>query len=87
LRELCGNERGKESTHAQDYNNVFRICIQVTRSFKNIPGDSGGPMKRLSDGVLIGIVSWGYGCAEPNYPGVYANVASARSWIREITNI
>ncbi|EDV98430.1 trypsin alpha-3 [Drosophila grimshawi] len=42
-------------------------------------GDSGGPL--VSDGKLVGIVSWGNKCAEPNYPGVYANVAELRDWI------
>ncbi|GAA1839726.1 serine protease [Asanoa iriomotensis] len=42
-------------------------------------GDSGGPMVRL-DGtgswLQIGIVSWGYGCARKNYPGVYTQVSA-----------
>jgi len=41
-------------------------------------GDSGGPMfKRNSAGafVQVGIVSWGNGCARPNYPGVYTQVS------------
>ncbi|XP_058984785.1 trypsin eta-like [Musca domestica] len=41
--------------------------------------DSGGPL--ISNDTLIGIVSWGTGCARPEYPGVYANVAYFRSWI------
>ncbi|KAH8336060.1 hypothetical protein KR067_009017, partial [Drosophila pandora] len=42
-------------------------------------GDSGGPL--VSGGVLVGVVSWGYGCAYANYPDVYANVAALRSWV------
>jgi secreted trypsin-like serine protease len=42
-------------------------------------GDSGGPMVRRDangDRVQVGIVSWGRGCAEPDYPGVYTEVST-----------
>jgi trypsin len=32
-------------------------------------GDSGGPLQRSSDGKLVGIVSFGLGCAKANYAG------------------
>ena len=42
-------------------------------------GDSGGPMFRKDDTgayIQVGIVSWGQGCAEPGYPGVYSEVST-----------
>ena len=30
---------------------------------------------------VVGITSWGFGCANPNYPGVYTNVAKYIYWI------
>lgn len=50
-------------------------------------GDSGGPLVNTDDGRQVGIVSFGNDCALPNYPGVYARIASARQWIKEQTGI
>ncbi|MEU8891552.1 serine protease [Streptomyces sp. NPDC048442] len=47
-------------------------------------GDSGGPMFRKDNAgawIQVGIVSWGNGCARPNYPGVYTEVSTFASAI------
>ena len=49
-------------------------------------GDSGGPLFRDSETymgrpTIVGITSWGYGCAEPATPGVYTRIAHYRPWI------
>uniref|UniRef100_A0A1A9ZBK3 trypsin n=1 Tax=Glossina pallidipes TaxID=7398 RepID=A0A1A9ZBK3_GLOPL len=59
-------------------------------------GDSGGPLvypiikpnlsrkamkTALANAKQFGIVSWGIGCAQENYPGVYTNVTRIRAWI------
>lgn len=49
-------------------------------------GDSGGPLFAMRGGKrhLIGVVSWGDGCAKPYRPGVYARVSVFNSWIQTV---
>jgi trypsin len=48
-------------------------------------GDSGGPLlvKKNGKNTLVGLVSWGEGCARAKKYGVYSRVSAALSWIDE----
>jgi len=62
------------------------LCAGVLAGGKDAcQGDSGGPIivegSNNENDILVGIVSWGIGCARPNYPGVYTRISYELSWI------
>mmetsp|Transcript_18733 Transcript_18733/g.37320 ORF Transcript_18733/g.37320 Transcript_18733/m.37320 type:complete len:642 (-) Transcript_18733:170-2095(-) len=72
------------------YCNYFRVndnmmCTDSSHKRKDTcKGDSGGPLvlrgATSEEDLLVGVVSWGIGCAV--FPGVYARVNSNIDWIR-----
>ncbi|XP_037923883.1 vitellin-degrading protease-like [Hermetia illucens] len=66
-----------------DYEGIITedmICAGYPEGQKDAcSGDSGGPM--VIKARLVGIVSFGYLCAQPGYPGVYTNVAHFANWV------
>ncbi|XP_077589836.1 polyserase-2-like [Stigmatopora nigra] len=74
-----------------DYNPTYQItdnmiCAGLREGGKDsCQGDSGGPMmsKDGSRWVQSGVISFGIGCARPEFPGVYARVSRYRGWISD----
>lgn len=65
--------------------NKDHVCAGERQGGKDsCQGDSGGPLVRQINGrtELVGIVSFGYGCAQAGSPGVYTKVSSYIDWIQ-----
>ena len=62
------------------------ICAGLQEGGKDsCQGDSGGPLSAGSGTSrrLVGVVSWGDGCANPDKYGVYTRVARYSKWIED----
>ena len=66
----------------QGYPITDRMICAARPTKDSCQGDSGGPIIDTATGVQIGVVSWGFGCADPNFPGVYARVSDQINWIQ-----
>jgi len=56
------------------------ICAGLDKGGKDsCQGDSGGPF--MCGQELSGVVSWGYGCAEAGFPGVYTQTSYFVDWL------
>merc|ERR1712106_41366 len=71
------------------------LCANVEGGGKDAcQGDSGGPLfTAFGDGMtpgqnyeVIGVVSWGNGCAEADSPGVYSRVSNQLDFIKRTTS-
>ncbi|BCB84415.1 S1 family peptidase [Phytohabitans suffuscus] len=75
-----------DSMYGGDVIVAEEICAGYTAGgIDTCQGDSGGPMFRRDASnawIQVGITSWGYGCARPNFPGVYTEVSTFASAIR-----
>ncbi|CAL4085529.1 unnamed protein product, partial [Meganyctiphanes norvegica] len=68
---------------------AMKVCAGGQTGKDSCGGDSGGPMYVFENNkyVQVGVVSYGSssGCASTAYPGVYARVSKALTWIATTT--
>ncbi|GAA3780143.1 S1 family peptidase [Streptomyces phyllanthi] len=66
---------GSSSSYGSEYIASSMVCAGYTSGgVDTCQGDSGGPL--MIGGVLAGITSWGYGCADAQYPGIYTRLTT-----------
>jgi len=69
------------SIYGGDIYESTMICAYKNNA-DSCQGDSGGPML-AQDGKVVGVVSWGLGCAQNGIPGVYSRVSAAQDFIEK----
>ncbi|GGS51839.1 MULTISPECIES: S1 family serine peptidase [Actinokineospora] len=78
----CQDSYGEEAISSR------MLCAGLPEGGKDsCQGDSGGPL--TAHATLVGLVSWGHGCARPRFYGIYTNIAhpGIRAWITEETGV
>jgi trypsin len=77
-------DRASCQTEYKDFQPVTdnMFCAGQTKGGKDsCQGDSGGPIIDAATKTLVGLVSWGNGCAEAGFAGVYSRLGNYVDYI------
>ncbi|KMQ93004.1 transmembrane serine 13 [Lasius niger] len=81
---------GKKSCY-KDYKDRYTITPQMIcygyqdGAEDSCKGDSGAALVN-KDNIMLGVTSWGDGCAEKCSPGIYTDAVCLRDWIKNKIN-
>jgi secreted trypsin-like serine protease len=81
-------KRAYEAIHLSMTITNDMVCAGLSEGGKDsCQGDSGGPLitynLKEKRWILVGVVSWGKGCALAGFPGIYARVSYFVPWIEQ----
>ncbi|GBG83026.1 hypothetical protein CBR_g36645 [Chara braunii] len=85
LPNSCGKYKKPDTN---EYVSSLMVCAGCPNGkVDTCQGDSGGPLTVVSASkgcpILVGFTSFGEGCADPNYPGVYTRASSQVAWLEK----
>jgi hypothetical protein len=69
------------------YFNFSKYGLPPDPAMDGCQGDSGGPLAIREGGTwyLVGVTSFGRGCGDPDYPGVWTRTTAFIPWITDVT--